>query len=229
MSTPILPHRQHAEPAAAHAAPHAPPQASSHSIPCSPPPPPVPPLVPNHNRRSSKKRRAVSRLLRQEATGDSCKTVSAKHRMRALERVVEVDYDAAAFPVNSSGFGGLRRYPTFTNYDAETLQREHGFRYLPHDGKAATPIVDRHRRMIALVGTTPANADEWEREVVAPIVRSIEEGAPKVRFSKKEKKHKRGPFRALAIGVSYGGGEKVSLPYPAWQALSEFTLCLETG
>lgn len=197
----------------------------SQSASCALPPPPVPNL--NHSRRSSKKRRAAARLLRQDATGDSTKEVSAKHRKRAIENTVEVDFDASTLPVNSSGFGGQRRYPSFTNRDPEVLQKEHGFQYLAHQGKAATPVVDRHRRMMILIGTKPVNADEWEREVEEPIVAAIEEGAPLVHFSKKEKTHKRGPFGALAIGVSYGGGEKVSLPFQLLLVSSQGILCVE--
>ncbi|KAF8877012.1 hypothetical protein CPB85DRAFT_1184797, partial [Mucidula mucida] len=70
------------------------------------------------------------------------------------------------------------------------------------------PLVDRKRRMIACIGGTPKDVARWTSEVVEPLEKAIEEGSRGVKFSKKEKRHKRGPFAATAIGVSHGGGEK---------------------
>ncbi|KAF8877337.1 hypothetical protein CPB85DRAFT_1500350 [Mucidula mucida] len=58
--------------------------------------------------------------------------------------------------------------------------------------------------MIACIGGTPKDVARWTSEVVEPLEKAIEEGSRGVKFSKKEKRHKRGPFAATAIGVSHG-------------------------
>lgn len=131
-----------------------------------------------------------------------------------MDDVEMVDIDAAYLPVNSSGFGGLRRKPPPDKRDAVALQHEAGFRYLGHNGDGTILVVDRHGRLLIVIGGRPRDKVRWKEEVEDEIVRAIEEGKVGVHFSKKEKKHKRGPFPATAIGVSYGGGEMVSNSCP---------------
>lgn len=165
---------------------------------------------PNHAKRGSKRRRHTKRVALSDASGDYAKNVHKKRRDAAYERVVQLDVDAAALPVNSSGFGGQRRYPPRDKRDAATLVVEERFLYVKHNGDGSIPLVDCHRRLVMVLGGHPRDSPEWEEMVVRPVARAIEEGARNVKFSMKEKKHKRGFFGALAIGVSYGG-EKVCI------------------
>ncbi len=147
-----------------------------------------------------------------EEDGDYANESTRRHVANAMSHVQEFDVDAEDLPVNSSGFGGLRRSFVKDKRDADALCAQPGWRHLQYElGQGSIPLVDRKRRMIACIGGTPKDVERWTQEVVKPLEQAIAQGSRGVKFSKKEKHRKRGPFAATAIGVSHGGGEKVGL------------------
>lgn len=147
----------------------------------------------------------------QELSPPGERPVHAKHCTRAFAQPVGMDFDAAELPTNSSGFGGLRQNPSGGTLDARSLCSQPEWRYIscPENG-GAVPIVDRHHRMVALIGGSPRDVACWQEEVVVPLQDAIAEGASKATFSVTQLHHKRGTgFAALSSGVSHSGGETV--------------------
>jgi hypothetical protein len=69
--------------------------------------------------------------------------------------------------------------------------------------------LDKLDRIIAVLAGRPRH-DSWNG-VNEKISKIIEEVRPKCKFPKKAKAHHRGNFPAMAIGISHGGGQLVSL------------------
>ena len=63
----------------------------------------------------------------------------------------------------------------------------------------------------------------WERwdKVSKGAAGEIRAARKECTFTAKQNDHRRGRFPALAVGISYGGGQKVSYPLPA--AFQELT------
>ena len=61
------------------------------------------------------------------------------------------------------------------------------------------------------------------------VTQAIEEARSECNFPKKAKKHRRGNFPALAVGISYGGGQRVCLyntfAYPSNSQQKPGNLC----
>jgi hypothetical protein len=75
--------------------------------------------------------------------------------------------------------------------------------------RTATAILDPEGRIIAALVGQPEEA--WE-EVNEGLSDAIREARAQCDFSKKDKKHRRGNFPAMAVGVSFGGGQPVRPP-----------------
>ncbi len=115
----------------------------------------------SHRRRAAKKHRA------HEETGDCQKDSTKRHVADAMANVLEFDIDSQNLPVNSTGFGGLRRSYVKDKRDADTLCAQPGWRHLCYkNGQGSIPLVDRKRRMIACIGGTPKDVARWTSEVV---------------------------------------------------------------
>lgn len=71
--------------------------------------------------------------------------------------------------------------------------------------RTPTPIIDSSRRMIGLLAGHPDDPS-WD-SVHAEAAALIEGLRSKLNVPKKFKKHRRGNFPALAIGISHGGGQ----------------------
>lgn len=67
-------------------------------------------------------------------------------------------------------------------------------------------IVDREDRIIAILAGRPSGKD-WE-ETVQKYLQALARAKESLQFGKKC--DRRGPFRTIAVGVSYGGGQTVS-------------------
>jgi hypothetical protein len=65
------------------------------------------------------------------------------------------------------------------------------------------------QRVVGVCAGAPDNDETW-LGVHQRAAEILESARPKLSFDKKEKKHRRGKFPAIAIGISHGGGQ----PYP---------------
>ncbi|KIY61941.1 hypothetical protein CYLTODRAFT_362185, partial [Cylindrobasidium torrendii FP15055 ss-10] len=73
------------------------------------------------------------------------------------------------------------------------------------------PIVDRHYRKFALVHSMPRLEDDWKESVMQPMVDDIEEGMSCLKFSGKNRYHKRGPWGVALSGQGFGGGRQARI------------------
>ncbi|KAJ7209891.1 hypothetical protein B0H12DRAFT_988950, partial [Mycena haematopus] len=70
------------------------------------------------------------------------------------------------------------------------------------------PLLDKHRRLIALLGGMPADVIGW-KTVTDGALRLLLERLPRIRLSDEELHHRRAleSFPAIARGLSHGGGQ----------------------
>lgn len=79
--------------------------------------------------------------------------------------------------------------------------------------RSSRPIVDSDKRVIGILGGEPRDPN-WKNEVTTPLTEAFREGAKAALFTSDQKNHRRGNFAALASGISYGGGQRVSRILP---------------
>jgi hypothetical protein len=83
---------------------------------------------------------------------------------------------------------------------------------MPMKCRVSFPIIDKIGRIIAMLCGHPDDP-EWE-SVHVEAADAMRRSQRRIRRTKKNSKHRRGNFTALAAGVSFGGGQKVSAPRP---------------
>lgn len=71
----------------------------------------------------------------------------------------------------------------------------------------AIPILDNQRRCIAALLGQPYGND-WKVNVHDKIYEAMTASAKKCTFTDKQKDHRRGTYRCLGIGISFGGGQQ---------------------
>jgi hypothetical protein len=78
----------------------------------------------------------------------------------------------------------------------------------PNFARTPRPIVDGQDRIIAALAGQP-NDPQWDgvSDGAAKDIHNVGEACS---FTAKQEKHRRGSFPALAVGVSFGGGQQIS-------------------
>jgi hypothetical protein len=79
---------------------------------------------------------------------------------------------------------------------------------MPMKCRVSCPIIDKIGRIIAMLCGRPDDP-EWE-SVHVEAADAMRQSRRRISHTKKNSKHRRGNFTALATGVSFGGGQKVS-------------------
>lgn len=69
------------------------------------------------------------------------------------------------------------------------------------------PILDNHRRCIVSLLGCPSGAG-WKRDVHDQIFEAMKAAAGRCTFTDKQRDHRRGTYRCLGIGISFGGGQQ---------------------
>ncbi|KAK0442271.1 uncharacterized protein EV420DRAFT_1485394 [Desarmillaria tabescens] len=191
--------------------------------------PNLPPLEPAsstklHAKRQSKRNR---HLKRQRAKDDRYAydyevppPLRFKHTHATDPIAMEFDTDSA--PHASTAYVGLREESWKREHTLdELLSPEYSFRHCPWIGQyihhrslrsinsfppsTPTPIIDREGRIIAALAGQPDDP-KWN-EVHEEAIQSLESLRKQCKFSEDQRKHRRGKFGALSIGISYGGGQ----------------------
>lgn len=80
--------------------------------------------------------------------------------------------------------------------------------FMPMKCRVSCPIIDKIGRIIAMLCGHPDDP-EWE-SIHVEAADTMRRSQRRIRRTKKNSKHRRGNFTALAAGVSFGGGQKVS-------------------
>ncbi|KAJ7142554.1 hypothetical protein C8R44DRAFT_603506, partial [Mycena epipterygia] len=92
-----------------------------------------------------------------------------------------------------------------------------GFHLVEWDGITAQPIIDSQGRIIAALAGQPRNADY--REAVEHAFRAIRDAGDEACFPASMRRHRRGLFAAISVGLSYGKGQAT----PCWLHNKEYT------
>ena len=77
--------------------------------------------------------------------------------------------------------------------------------------RVSCPIINKVGRIIAMLCGYPDDPD-WE-SVHVEAADTMRRAQCRIRRTKKNSRHRRGNFTALAAGVSFGGGQKVGALY----------------
>ncbi|KAF8178794.1 hypothetical protein K438DRAFT_1977629 [Mycena galopus ATCC 62051] len=91
-----------------------------------------------------------------------------------------------------------------------------GFQLVQWDGITPRPLLDRHGRIIAVLAGRPAGEDY--RAAAAAAFCAIRDAGAEARFPASMRKHRRGLFAAINVGLSYGKGQK----FPSWLHNKEY-------
>ncbi|KAF8173039.1 hypothetical protein K438DRAFT_1772466 [Mycena galopus ATCC 62051] len=91
-----------------------------------------------------------------------------------------------------------------------------GFQLVKWDGITPRPLLDCHGRIIAVLAGRPA-AEDYRAAALAAFY-AIRDAGTEARFPASMRKHRRGLFAAINVGLSYGKGQKV----PSWLHNKEY-------
>ncbi|KIM79960.1 hypothetical protein PILCRDRAFT_9849, partial [Piloderma croceum F 1598] len=160
--------------------------------------------------RYAKESRARRRAARQESLPSEDRRLKsvAKKKQTNLE-ALPTPMDTEELSATSTGWTGMRIVKETETYTlAEVTRAPHNLRHVQWDGKTPRPIVDGQDRIIAALAGQP-NDPQWDgvSDGAADAVRNAGEACS---FTPNQGKHRRGPFPALATGVSFGGGQQAS-------------------
>ncbi|KAJ7018840.1 hypothetical protein C8F04DRAFT_976580, partial [Mycena alexandri] len=96
-----------------------------------------------------------------------------------------------------------------------------GFRVVKWDGYTPHPIIDRNSRIIAVLVGQP---DHQEYRAAANLAfEAIRDAGRNTHFPAAMRKHRRGLFAAVNVGLSYGKGQSI----PCWLNNKEYTGLVE--
>ncbi|PPQ80230.1 hypothetical protein CVT25_003529, partial [Psilocybe cyanescens] len=119
---------------------------------------------------------------------------------------------AEDFPIASTGYIGRRKRNSCRHYELDELvgpASELNFMLIKWDGMVSMPLVDNKQRVVGICAGVPDKDNTWS-EVHHHAAELLESARPHLSFNRKDKKHRRGNFSALSVGISHGGGQ----PYP---------------
>ncbi|KAJ6456564.1 hypothetical protein C8R47DRAFT_929847, partial [Mycena vitilis] len=91
-----------------------------------------------------------------------------------------------------------------------------GFRVIEWDGITPRPIIDKHGRIIAVLAGQPGH-DAYSAAVHGAFI-AIRDAGYEARFPASMRRHRRGLFAAINVGVSYGKGQTT----PCWLNNKEY-------
>ncbi|KAJ6502987.1 hypothetical protein DFH09DRAFT_1335755 [Mycena vulgaris] len=103
-----------------------------------------------------------------------------------------------------TGLGGVM----YTQAEVDQLSGTVGFMYINWLGFITIPIIDSHRRLIALLGGTPRDVVGWQAATDGAAA-LLEERATRIRVGEDDMNHRRAqePYAAVSRGASHGGGQ----------------------
>jgi hypothetical protein len=73
------------------------------------------------------------------------------------------------------------------------------------------PVIDREERIISMLAGKPR--DPTWTNVESNATGALHEGGKQASFSQEQRMHRRGDYPALGVGVSFGGGRRVSAAF----------------
>lgn len=82
----------------------------------------------------------------------------------------------------------------------------------------ARPLLDNASRVFAVLVGSPRDAEGWA-QVNADAQQAFDAARCTYKLDPKQMSHRRGVYPAITAGISYGGGQKVSLLIPVLSLL----------
>ncbi|PPR06008.1 hypothetical protein CVT24_004720 [Panaeolus cyanescens] len=177
----------------------------------TPSPPNVSGPVPKKRKQSrSNWRRANKRREKVAKVGhDAPEWVVREHVQ--LSEPLQLPIDHTKLDVSASGYVGVR-----SRESKHALRKSHsldellaiGFEVVKWDGREARPILDSKGRVCGVLAGRPRGS-----RFQASLDRTYEflqEESAAERFRPAESRHRRGPFEAVAFGMSFGGGQSTA-------------------
>ncbi|KAJ8503497.1 hypothetical protein ONZ45_g10816 [Pleurotus djamor] len=156
------------------------------------------------------KRRDV-RMKQQEGAASSLKQIS-RRRVAESQLVSLQSVDASQLPHTPRGYVGLTKRTPEVRKMVETQTRvntlaellEMGFQYVPFSGLEGIGILDCESRLV--VGGGMPRGEDWQ-DCTKRCAELIESIRGECKFNTNHLVHSRGPFPAMAHGISYGLGQ----------------------
>ncbi|KAJ7120517.1 hypothetical protein C8R43DRAFT_1136893 [Mycena crocata] len=183
------------------------------------------------NNLKSRARRDKQRVATRAASSHPyLKAVNLKRVNQAKSSALETDIDSAALPHSKPAWVGDRwaardefdfeepKPPhdlstglgntMYTQDQVDALSGTEGFMYIDWLGELTIPILDKHRRVVAVLGGKPKDLAGWQ-EVTDGASKLLQERLARIRLSPERLQHRRAQeeFAALARGWSHGGGQ----------------------
>ncbi|KAL1671983.1 hypothetical protein EV122DRAFT_225565 [Schizophyllum commune] len=142
---------------------------------------------------------------------------SARRKFVDFARPIKTKAKLAGLRITRTGYTAMReekaektRKRVYRLKDLVGPQSAFNFELYNWDGVTPVPILDKKRRVIAVLAGTPDQKD-WPAQHTS-LADAIEAARPKLKFSTVQTKHRRGVFPAIAVGHSYGGGQMRPMP-----------------
>ncbi|KAJ7206124.1 hypothetical protein GGX14DRAFT_397389 [Mycena pura] len=154
----------------------------------------------DYKKASSRHRQEKKRTAAQQASGmPGMKGVHVKHRTEAMLRAVQVDSDVSHLPHSKPAWIGSRTSKDLKNglgdrnlskEEVFELTGEEGFMYINWLGQHTIPIIERCKRVVAVLGGGPRDSEGW-REVTEDAARLMASRASRLRCSTTDCHHQR--------------------------------------
>ncbi|KAJ7119323.1 hypothetical protein C8R43DRAFT_1137018 [Mycena crocata] len=183
------------------------------------------------NKAKSRARRDKKRDTARAASDNPVlKTVNQKRVDDAKKSAMEIDIDATDLPHSKPAWVGSRsageqefeftepQQPhdlqtglgnaSYTQEEVDALSGTKDFMYIDWLGSLTIPLLDRERRVIAVLGGMPRDVLGW-KTVTDGAFQLLQDGLHRIRLTDDQLHHRRAQeaFAALARGWSHGGGQ----------------------
>jgi hypothetical protein len=181
----------------------------------------------NEKTQRKRQRRREKRAKERALKNSPIKSVAAKRVKEAASRPINANIIIEEMSTTRSRWMGFRQPPTMQGSSMkktpeEELEELAGQGYLLEDwdGQTPTVIADDDDTVIVILGGQPRDQtrgadgqptyDRWKVEVVDPSTTTHHRIRMTYKFSREQLEHRRGEFVAVDVGLSFGGGQKVS-------------------
>ncbi|KAF7369749.1 hypothetical protein MVEN_00306700 [Mycena venus] len=154
------------------------------------------------------KRREKRKKEKKQPGGQRPRPATLREHVHA-DRAIPTQLDAAELPAAHGAYAAKVEQGTWGSKKRRTLPEliGLGFRLIEWDGIASIPIVDVHGRIITVLVGQPS--DTGYAAAATRAFELIEKERVNAHFKSALAKHRRGPFVALNVGLSYSKGQTV--------------------
>ncbi|GJE87348.1 hypothetical protein PsYK624_034310 [Phanerochaete sordida] len=157
----------------------------------------------NHKQRTKAAKAAEKRAATRPSTYKIRSSLSRKYQKNRT--VVLEDFKMMTLKTAAVGAWIARRCEIRTRFQTLEKVLEEGLDLVEWDGITTGVICDDDRNICAVLEGIPGPQEAW-REVRVEATRAVAEAGGSLRFG--NRRDRRGPFKTIAVGVSYGGGQK---------------------